>query len=58
MSQLKPQRGIFKFSALTIALALGFGQLHAQETSGGIEGYAGKGDKIEVKNSSHRSWNP
>lgn len=52
MTHPKSQRGIFKFSALTIALALGFGQLHAQETSGGIEGYAGKGDKIEVKNSS------
>ena len=42
----------FKLASITIAFILGFGQLSAQETSGGIDGYAVKGDKIEIKNSS------
>lgn len=46
------RKDCLQLSALTIALAFSFGQLHAQETSGSIEGYAGKGDKIEIKNSS------
>ena len=52
MNQKALKKYNLQITSIALAIFAFTGSIHAQETSGGIEGYANPGDKIVIKNSS------